>query len=157
LHPILFDTLEEKTPHSYLVSISEKEIKYPNGQFKKPSLSTLKRKLRKFNTGGFDELNRKQRDDRGKSRKHTKELIEHAIEYKKDLPSRSAYTINLFLEENHASKIPESTLYRYFKASHVTRAKLGLIKKKVRGRWTRSHSNDLWVGDFQNMLCMVIP
>jgi transposase InsO family protein len=142
--------LEDQSTHSCLLSISEKEILHPNNKIKKPSLSTLKRKLKIFNADGFDGLNRKSRNDRGKPRKHTKELIEHAVEYKKDLPSRSAYTINLFLQENHAENIPESTLYRYFKDRNVTRAKLGLVKKKVRGRWTRNTPNDLWVGDFQN-------
>jgi transposase InsO family protein len=70
--------------------------------------------------------------------------------YKKDLPSRSAHTINTFLQENHSSSIPASTLYRYFREHKVTSAKLGLVTKKVRCRWTRENSNDLWVGDFQN-------
>ena len=27
--------------------------------------------------------------------------------------------------------------------------KLGIARKKVRGRWTRDHTHDLWVGDFE--------
>ncbi len=150
LRPIIFDELQDMHPHAYLVQLSQKECVFPDGTKKKPSLSTLKRQLKKFQQGGIEQLKRKARNDRGKSRKHSPDIIEKVVEYKKDLPSRSAHTINTFLQENHKTVIPASTLYRYLRAHNATRAKLGVLKKKVRCRWTRDKANDLWVGDFAN-------
>ncbi len=143
LRPIIFDELQDMHPHAYLVQLSQKECVFPDGTKKKPSLSTLKRQLKKFQQGGIDQLKRKARNDRGKSRKHSTDIIEKVVEYKKDLPTRSAHTINTFLQENHKTVIPASTLYRYLRAHNATRAKLGVLKKKVRCRWTRDKANDL--------------
>ncbi|NNL77795.1 MAG: transposase, partial [Desulfobacterales bacterium] len=41
-------------------------------------------------------------------------------------------------------------LYRHLKQANATRLKLGVLQKKVRKRWTRNHTHDLWVGDFED-------
>jgi transposase InsO family protein len=46
--------------------------------------------------------------------------------------------------------IPRSTLYRHLKQANATRLKLGVLRKKVRKRWSREHTHDLWVGDFED-------
>ncbi len=150
LRPIIFDELGEQHPHAHLVQLSQQECVFPDGSKKKPSLSTLKRQLKKFQQGGIEKLKRKIRNDRGKSRKYSQDIIDKLVEYKKDLPSRSAHTINTFLQEHHKIEIPESTLYRYLRTHHATATKLGVLKKKVRCRWTRDQCNDLWIGDFSN-------
>ncbi|MDX2504828.1 MAG: DDE-type integrase/transposase/recombinase, partial [Gammaproteobacteria bacterium] len=150
LRPILFDELEDQHPHAYLVQLSQKECLFPNGIRKKPSLSTLKRQLKKFKNGGIEQLKRKKRSDRGQPRRYSNDIVEKVVEYKKDLPTRSAHTINAFLQENQKIEIPESTLYRYLRTHNATRTKLDVVKKKVRCRWTRDKANDLWVGDFAN-------
>lgn len=150
LRPIIFNELEGRHPHAYLVKLSQQETIFPDGIRKKPSLSTLKRQLKKFQQGGIEQLKRKARNDRGQSRKYSAALVDKAVEYKKDLPTRSAHTINAFLQENQKTQIPESTLYRYLRDHNATRSKLGVLKKKVRCRWTRDKANDLWVGDFAN-------
>ena len=48
------------------------------------------------------------------------------------------------------SAVPRSTLYRHLKQANATRIKLGVLRKKVRKRWTRNHTHDLWVGDFED-------
>ena len=149
LRPIIFDEIEEH-PHAYLVQLSQKECLFPNGIRKKPSLSTLKRKLKKYQLGGIEQLKRKTRNDRGQPRQYSTDIVDKVVEYKKDLPTRSAHTINAFLQEHHKIEIPESTLYRYLRDNNATRTKLNVIKKKVRCRWTRDNANDLWIGDFAN-------
>ena len=62
-----------------------------------PSLFTLCRKLKRYQEGGFDNLARKKRSDQGKPRNTSSEVIEKAIELKKEQPRRSPQTINFFL------------------------------------------------------------
>jgi transposase InsO family protein len=77
-------------------------------------------------------------------------MVDRAIELKKDQPYRSEETINQFLEQEFHQKLPKSTLYRHLKRAGATRRKLGISREKVRRRWTRDHSNALWLGDFQD-------
>jgi len=149
LHEILFEEIDEKEVYSYLCSLAKKEVMFPNGVKKKPSLATLKRKLAIYRDHGFDGLKRKGRSDRGKPRKYTCDIIDKAVEIKRDQPKRSAATVNVFLKEHRDTTIPRSTLYRYLKCHGATRFKLGVTKAKVRCRWTRDFPNELWVGDFQ--------
>ncbi len=150
LYKIIYNDIEPSSYNQYLKEQSRKLVRFPNGKEKTPSLTTLKRKLNAFQEGGFDALARKPRSDRNKPRKVTTEIIEKAVEYKLDQPLRSANTINRFLDHHNNVTIPRSTLYRHLKQHNATRLKLGLVKKKVRCRWTRETSNDLWVGDFSN-------
>jgi hypothetical protein len=81
-------------------------------------------------------------------RKHSPEIIQRAIELKKDQPLRSDDAVNQFLQDQFHKKIPKSTLYRYLKTAWATKLKLGITKTKVRCRWTREQTNALWLGDF---------
>jgi transposase InsO family protein len=77
-------------------------------------------------------------------------MIDRAIALKRDQPRRSEETINQFLQQEFHQKLPKSTLYRHLKRAGATRRKLGISREKVRRRWTRDHSNALWVGDFED-------
>jgi transposase InsO family protein len=77
-------------------------------------------------------------------------VIKKAVELKKDQPRRSPQTINRFLEDIYGQTVARSTLYRHLKDAHATRIKLGVINKKVRKRFSRNHTHDLWVGDFED-------
>lgn len=149
LSPIIFGEIEEEGTHRFLVETSQTEVVFPDGQVKKPDLSTLKRKLEKFQKGGFKALARKRRGDRGKPRKVATEVIEKAIELKKDQPYRSPETINRFLNALYGATIPRSTLYFHLKNAGATKLKLGITNLKVRKRWTTEHTHDLWIGDFE--------
>jgi transposase InsO family protein len=149
LHPVLFDEVEPEQIQDFLKELSQKEMVFPGGRTGKPSLSTLRRKLKRYRTGGFDALARKDRKDRGHARAAPAQIIESAIELKCEQPKRSHATINRFLKELHGVGLSRSTLYRHLKCAGATRLKLGVVKKKVRKRWTRDHTHDLWVGDFE--------
>ena len=75
-------------------------------------------------------------------------MIKRAIALKKEQPYRSPDAINEFLEKEFGRTIPKSTLNRHLRQAGATRRKLGVTDKKIRCRWTRDHSNALWVGDF---------
>jgi len=149
LHPVLFDEVEPEQIQEFLKELSNKDLVFPGGRLAKPSLSTLRRKLNNFRAGGFDALARKERKDRDQPRSTLPEIIAKAIELKKEQPRRSHDTINRFLNNLYGITVPRSTLYRYLKDAGATRMKLGVVTKKVRKRWTKDHTHDLWVGDFE--------
>jgi transposase InsO family protein len=150
LTPVIYEEIEPELTNQFLRKVAKTKTPFPDGRVRKPSLSTLRRKLNRYRQGGFDALARKSRSDRGKSRNIAGEIIEKAIELKKQQPKRSPKIINRFLEEIYGTTIPRSTLYRHLKQANATRIKLGVLRKKVRKRWSRDHTHDLWVGDFEN-------
>lgn len=150
LSPVIYEEIEPELTHQLLRQLADTKTRFPDGRIGKPSLSTLRRKLNRYRQAGFDALERKGRSDRGKSRNVAGEIIEKAIELKKEQPRRSPETINRFLEKIYGTTIPRSTLYRQLKQANATRIKLGVLRKKVRKRWSRDHTHDLWVGDFED-------
>jgi len=150
LRPVLFEHgPKEISTNRFLKELAQKKVAFPDGTYRRPSLSTLKRKLRKYRKEGFDALARKARSDRGKPRTVPKEVIERAVAIKRDLPTRSSETINKFLQAEYGLTLPDSTLYRHLKEAGATRIKLGIDRKKIRKRWSRNYTHDLWVGDFE--------
>lgn len=149
LSPLIYDEIDKEATNRFLKDLAENPIRFPDGRIAKPSVSTLRRKLNRYRQGGFDALERKTRSDRGNPRNAGCEVIAKAIELKKEQPYRSPKTINRFLEEMYSTTVPRSTLYRHLKSAGATRIKLGVLKKKVRKRWSRDHTHDLWVGDFE--------
>ena len=150
LQPVLFEHgPREISTNRFLKELSKKEVLFPDGTIRRPSLSTLKRKLRKYRKEGFDALARKGRSDCGQPRTVPKEVIDRAIALKRDLPTRSSETINKMLQAEYGLTLPKSTLYRHLKEAGATRIKMGIDRQKVRKRWTRHHTHDLWIGDFQ--------
>jgi len=150
LSPIIYDEIEPELTNQFLKKLAKVKTRFPDGRLRKPSLSTLRRKLNRYRQAGFDALARKGRSDRGKSRNIAGQIIEKAIELKKEQPLRSSNSINQFLEEMFGTTIPRSTLYRHLKQANATRLKLGVLRKKVRKRWSREHTHDLWLGDFED-------
>ena len=150
LRPVLFEHgPREISTYRFLKELSKKQVAFPDGTVRRPSLSTLKRKLRTYRKEGFDALARKGRSDRGRPRTVSKEVIARAVAIKRDLPTRSSETINKMLKAEYGLTLPKSTLYRHLKEAGATRIKLGIDRQKVRKRWTRNHTHDLWIGDFQ--------
>jgi transposase InsO family protein len=149
LSPLIYGEIDEKATNRFLKDLAEKPVLFPDGRIRKPSLSTLRRKLNRYRQRGFDGLQRQKRSDRGRARNVANEVIEKAIALKKEQPYRSPTAINGFLHEMYATTVPRATLYRHLKAAGATRIKLGITRKKVRKRWSREHTHDLWVGDFE--------
>ncbi len=149
LKPIIFSEIEAEGINQFLKMLAAKEVVFPDGRLKKPSLSTLRRKLKRYQNGGFNALERQERNDRGKPRKSAIEVIESAIEMKKEQPYRSHKTLNRLLQDKYGTTIARSTLFRHLKEAGATKIKLGVSSQKIRKRWTKDHTHDLWVGDFE--------
>jgi len=148
LAPVIYSEVGTGMVHTFLKQLSNEEIVFPDGSRKKPSLSTLQRKLAKYRQQGFKALARKQRSDKGAPRAVSREIINKAIELKKDQPGRSSRTINQFLSHYYGTTVARATLYRHLKQNDATRLKLGVMRKPVRCRWSRDRPNQLWIGDF---------
>jgi len=149
LHPLLFEEIDASETNPYLKRLAQKEVVFPDGREGRPSLSTLRRKLNRYRHQGFAALARQPRADRGKVRSVTPEALAFAVELKREQPRRSHKTLNRFLKERFGVTVPKSTLYRHLRAAGATRLKLGAVTQPVRKRWTREHTHDLWVGDFE--------
>jgi hypothetical protein len=129
LNPVIYEEIEPELTNLFLKSKADEEIQFPDGRVGKPSLKTLRRKLNRYRLGGFDALSRKGRSDRGKPRNIAGEIIEKAIELKKEQPFRSPNTINRFLEELYGQTVPRSTLYRHLKQANATRLCTGILNR----------------------------
>jgi transposase InsO family protein len=149
LSPLIFGQIDAQATNRFLKTLAQTPVCLPDGRIKKPSLATLRRKLNRYRQAGFDGLHRQQRCDRAKPRAVGAEVIAKAIELKKEQPYRSPGAINRFLQQMYATSVPRATLYRHLKAAGATRIKLGVCQEKVRKHWSRDHTHDLWVGDFE--------
>ena len=147
---LIYEEIEPELTNQFLKQLADIQITFPDGRIAKPSLKTLRRKLNRYRQGGFDALARKKRHDQGQPRNIPTEVIEKAIELKKEQPYRGPAAINRFLEEMYGLSVPRATLYRHLKCAGATRIKLGITRKDVRKRWTRDHTHDLWLGDFED-------
>jgi transposase InsO family protein len=150
LSAVIYEEIEPELTNWFLKNLAAQEVRFPDGRIGTPALSTLRRKLNRYRQGGFDALERKGRSDRGKPRNIAGEVIDKAVALKKEQPFRSPDAINRLLEEMYGVTVPRSTLYRHLKQANATLIKLGVLRKKVRKRWTRNHTHDLWVGDFED-------
>jgi len=149
LGPILLDEVTTGERRRYLKQLSQEEVTLPNGRRKRISYSTLRRKVQRYRKQKIAGLRRRRRRDRGQPRKKRQAMIARAVELKRQQPYRSPRAINKLLAKEFGRTIPPSTMNRHFRQQGVTRQKLGVGKpKKIRCRWTRDHSNALWVGDF---------
>lgn len=148
LGPILLEEIKPGERRAFLKNLSQQEVVLPNGRRKRISLSTLRRHVRKFRQNKIVGLRRQVRNDLGKSRKNREAMIARAVELKKQQPYRSPKAINEFLQREFGRTIPVATMNRHLRRAGATRLKLGASDKKIRCRWTRDHSNALWVGDF---------
>lgn len=148
LGPILLEEVTAGERRAYLQQLSQQEVMLPNGQRKRLSYSTLRRKVRRFRRQKIAGLRRRRRKDRGQARKQRQQMITRAVELKRQQPGRAPRTINKFLAKEFGRTIPPSTMNRHFRQQGVTRRKLGVEEVKIRCRWTREQSNALWLGDF---------
>jgi putative transposase len=149
LASVLFEKLEKGEERQRLRELSQQDVVFPDGRKRKPSLSTLKRKLKQYRGGGFNALGRKARSDRGEPRVVSAAVMATAIAAKKEQPRRSPVMLNLILAQQHGQTVARSTLYRHLKEAGATRLKLGVTQEKVRKRWTCEHTHDMWAGDFE--------
>ena len=106
LAPILLEEVQPGERSRFLQNLSQQEVTLPNGRRKRISLSTLRRKVRRFRQQKIAGLRRQPRSDRGRARKERQAMLERAVELKKQQPRRSPHMINEFLKREFGRTIP---------------------------------------------------
>ena len=152
LKPLLLGEIPASERGAYFRAVSEQEHVLPNGRRKRISQRTLRRWWKKLREEGVDAMFRQRRSDRGQPhyKQQRADILARAVQLKREQPRRSAHVINQILRREFGRELSPSTLYRHFRREGATRLKLGVAKQKIRCRWTREHSNALWVGDFEH-------
>lgn len=141
---------DERTIRSILLDIAQKQIRFPSGEIKNPTLPTMYRYLGRFRKKKLIGLARQKRVDQGHTRALSAEVQKRAIDLKTESPRRSARDIALVIEHELKEVVSLSTLNRFFRQNGLTRARLNALSKPVRCRWSREYTHDMWVGDFQD-------
>ena len=111
--------------------------------------STIRRYLYNYRKNGFDGLKPKSRDDIGKSRNISAEILEKAFLLKREEPRRSAEKIIQIMEAHNwvtPGLIKPSTLYRIFKHNHLTCKQLKKSQKDFR-HFQAELPNQIWQSD----------
>jgi len=150
LSPLLLGEIPQAEREAYFRTLAEQERLLPNGQRKRISVRTLRRWWKRLREEGVEGTFRRRRSDRGQPRTRQQQLLERAVQLKKEQPRRSDVVINRILKQEFGRGVPRSTLYRHLHSQGATRRKLGVSAQKVRCRWTRDQAGALWVGDFEH-------
>jgi transposase InsO family protein len=150
LSPLLLGEIPEAEREAYFRILAQEERLLPNGQRKRISVRTFRRWWRRLKEQGVEGAFRRRRSDRGHPRAKFQDLLDRAVQLKREQPRRSHVVINRILRREFGRGVPRSTLYRHLRREGATRRKLGVSQQKIRCRWTRDHAGALWVGDFEH-------
>ena len=150
LSRVLLGQVAEGKREAYFRSLSERELPVPGGKRRRFSVRTWRRRWAQLRDAGVAGLVRRRRSDRGQPRRRHAPQLERAEQLKREQPRRSYRVIHRILRREFGQAVPRSTLYRHLKRVGATRRRLGISREKIRCRWTRDHSNALWVGDFEH-------
>ena len=137
LSPVLLGEIPERQRERYFQELCREERRLPNGQRRRLSVRTLRRRWRRLKEQGVPGMYRQRRSDRGKPREKHAALLARAVELKKEQPRRSDKVINRILKREFGRSLPRSTLYAHLRRAGATRLKLGVSQQKIRCRWTR--------------------
>lgn len=115
---------------------------------------TLRRYVEQYNKSGFDGLIPKERSDKGLSQAIPQNILEEAVNLKKELPQRSVKRIIKILEgENLVKKgtISRSTLSRQLIRLGVGSLEIKKTASQIKAsrRFAKEHRNTLWQTDLK--------
>ena len=126
LSPLLLGEVPQAEREAYFRTLAEQERLLPNGQRKRISVRTLRRWWKRLREEGVEGTFRRRRSDRGRPRTKQQQLLERAVQLKKEQPRRSDVVINRILKQEFGRGVPRSTLYRHLHRQGATRRKLGV-------------------------------
>ena len=149
LSPLITGQVPHEDREAYFQKLAKEEHYAPDSK-KTISVRTLRRWYQTYRNQGIDGLKKRRRTDLGKPRKRNQAKVDRAEAHKRELATRSDVTINKLLQAEFSSDLPASTMYRHLRIRGATKTQLGVVKEKVRCRWTRDTPNSLWMGDFSH-------
>jgi putative transposase len=116
----------------------------PDGRLVRVSAVTLWRWLRYFRSGGFAALAPRARSQPDRT---PAEVLEKAVELKREAPGRTAAQVARALGEAGAGKVSERTLQRHFARLGLAAADGDGPAPKCYGRFEANQFGELWTGD----------
>ena len=130
----------------YFREISKKEYEVPHIGKRRFKVATLKAWLRRYRKGGFEGLQPKTRNDKGRSRKidsRVSELIKQTVQQYPLLSSSAIH--RLLIAEGHIGigEITEATVRKYIRDNMLKEEIPAIARKK----YEKEHVNELWIGD----------
>jgi transposase InsO family protein len=161
---LLEDLIESDLPRgeisARLAEIAENMVVLPDGRERSYSLRTLWSWWSAYRKRGLNGLLPAERSDKGVPREITPELLAHAIEKRKEVPSRSTVTIIDILEREglvSQGRLHRSTLDRHLEQAGYSRRRLKTLGNKRFIRMLFEHPNDFWVGDYHEAPILFNP
>jgi putative transposase len=148
--PLLQNPPPQGLQEQALRELAAKTYRIPGSSRTRVSLTSLRRYLKAYQTGGFDALRPPPRADRGTPRAFPKAVLERAVQLREEQPARTTpMLVELLrhdpgLQLNHP--VNAHTLTTHLRRRGKTRRLLAQAPKAFR-RFEREHSNSLWQGD----------
>jgi len=129
---------------------------HPLKGIKKISSSTLFRYLKSYREEGIDGIVRKERSDKGKTRKLTEQVLEKAIMIRKDNPERTTETVlDILRKEYGITDVKRSTLDYHLNRKGYSRRMMNTYADKTHIRFESSSPNQLWIGDYHDKASLI--
>jgi transposase InsO family protein len=122
--------------------------------------SSVYRWLRQYRQGGIEALRPKVRKDKGRRRKLSDEVLERAVELRKEGSKRSTATVVDILVREGTLKgvVPHrSTFDRHLDQRGASRRRLKVLGSRPTKRMEFSSFGDLWVGDYHHGPLILAP
>ena len=145
--PLCNDTYDAPSKEAFCRQLAQKVYTLPNGRARRFAADTIKNWAQQYKKHGFDVLVPKGRNDIGKPRILTEPVIARIYELKEKYPHITGTLIHQKLIEDgfiKQSKVSKSTILRFIKANHLSRAELEPVDRKA---YEMEHANDCWQAD----------
>jgi putative transposase len=148
--PLLQDPPAKGRQEQSLRDLAAKTYRIPGSARTQVSLTTLRRYLKAYRTGGFEALRPPARSDRGTPRAFPPPVLDRAIQLREEQPARTTPMLVELLQHDPtvqlAGPLNAHTLTTHLRRRGKTRRLLAQSPMAFR-RFERDHPNDLWQGD----------
>jgi transposase InsO family protein len=148
--PLLQDPPVKGLQEQILRDLAAKTYRIPGSPRTQVSLTTLRRYLKAYRTGGFEALRPPSRADRGTPRAFDPKILDRAIELREEQPARTTAMLVELLRHDPTVELAEPlnvhTLTTHLRRRGKTRRLLAQSPTAFR-RFEREHPNSLWQGD----------
>lgn len=158
--PIVQRQLQPGERYALLKEIAKQRYIIPGSEKNTVSVRSLERYLQAYERDGFEGLKPQIREKRGSLRNQDPEVLERAIELRKELPSRSVEQVIRILElEGKVSVgvLKPRTVSRYFQEMGWSKKDIYRAVKKEFRHFEHDTPNDCWQADTQHTLYLPDP
>lgn len=158
--PIVQRQLQPGERYALLKDIAKQRYTIPGSEKNTVSVRSLERYLQAYETEKFEGLKPQVREKRGSMQNQDPEVLNRAIELRKELASRSVEQVIRILELEKAVPVgvlKPRTLSRYFQEMGWSKKDLYRAVKKEFRQFEHDTPNDCWQADTQHTLYLPDP